>query len=228
MSLTGGTVIALAYKGGVAMATDRTVFASGVHRFQNNTRQYRLNNYCLISFSGDFAEFQWLQNLLERRQMELQIDAGMDHMKPKMVHAFLTSLFYQRRSKMNPFLNTMVVCGMQSVEFHAGEIKPFIGVIDMRGNAYEVDHVATEIGKYLLRQMLETRQTQANGAEQMSKEEALRMIAAALEVSVSRNSRTGQVFDVSTVDAVEGVKFHDQVKIIGKWDEVEVCDGTYN
>uniref|UniRef100_A0A183CLL6 Proteasome subunit beta n=1 Tax=Globodera pallida TaxID=36090 RepID=A0A183CLL6_GLOPA len=175
MTITAGTVMALAYSGGVAVATDRTAFSGRTPRFQNSTRQYRLNDFCLVSFSGDFADFQWLQNLLERHQIELQnstrqyrlndfclvsfsgdfadfqwlqnllerhqielqIDAGMDYMKPKMVHAFLASLFYQRRSKMNPILNTVVVSGMQQVDFHAGKTRPFIGIVDIRGSAYE-------------------------------------------------------------------------------------------
>jgi 20S proteasome subunit beta 7 len=109
--MTGSTVMAICYYGGVAVASDRSVFYGKMERIRNSTRQYCVNPYCLVVFSGDFADFQWLQNLIERKQMDLQQGNRKQYLKPKMVHSILTTLFYQRRSKMNPIWNTIVVCG---------------------------------------------------------------------------------------------------------------------
>jgi 20S proteasome subunit beta 7 len=111
--MTGSTVMAVTFEGGVAVASDRSVFYGKMERMQEQTRQFRLNPYCMVVFSGDFADFQWLQNLLERKQLELQRGDRKQYLKPEMVHGFLTSLFYQRRSKMNPIWNTVVVCGIK-------------------------------------------------------------------------------------------------------------------
>ena len=109
--MTGSTVMAISFDGGIVVASDRSVFYGKMQRMQNNTRQFRVNDFCVVVFSGDYADFQWLQNLIERKQLELQRGTRKQYLKPEMVHAFLTALFYQRRSKFNPIWNTILVCG---------------------------------------------------------------------------------------------------------------------
>lgn len=140
--------MAVTYQGGVAVATDRSVFYGNIERICKNTRQFRVNDFCVVAFSGDFADFQWLQNLIERKQLEIQRGNRKQYLEPEMVHSFLTALLYQRRSKLDPLWLTIVVCGklnyfflhngnkhinsgMQSVEFKANEREPFIGVVNM-------------------------------------------------------------------------------------------------
>ena len=103
--------MAVTFDGGVLVASDRSVFTGKTHRMKNTTRHYKVNDRCVVVFSGDFADFQWLQNFLERKQLELQKGDRKQYLKPEMVHSCLTSLFYARRSKMNPLWNTIVVCG---------------------------------------------------------------------------------------------------------------------
>jgi hypothetical protein len=84
---------------------------------------------------------------------------------PKAVHSYLTALLYYRycnwqlarvltlrddfsRSRFNPLWNTLVVVGMQPDE--DGEKKSFIGIVTLRGVAYEPKYVATGLGAMLL------------------------------------------------------------------------------
>lgn len=214
-TMTGSTVMAVAYQGGVAIATDRSVFYGNMERLQKNTRQYRVNDHCIVSFSGDFADFQWLQNLIERKQLEIQRGDRKQYLEPKMVHSFLTALFYQRRSKLDPLWLTIVVCGMQSTEFKENEYEPFIGIVNMYGVAYTNKYVATDFGAFLLQQMIETR---VKGTKDgiLSKEEAIEILKLAMEITICRHSRTGKSYDITTID-VEGTKFGSPVTVTGDW-----------
>jgi 20S proteasome subunit beta 7 len=104
--------MAVSFNGGVVLASDRNAYSSSLQRFNDISRHFRVNDRCVVVFSGDFADFQWIRNLIECKQMELQQGNIEFLMSPKMVHSFLTTLFYNRRSKMNPLWNTIIVCGI--------------------------------------------------------------------------------------------------------------------
>jgi 20S proteasome subunit beta 7 len=107
-------VVALTYNGGVAIVSDTKVSYGSTSRYFHNERQLVLNRYCIVAYSGDCADFQWLQNYIQTEQEDFRSRMGDQnaYLKPKMVHSFLTSYLYYRRSKMDPLWNTLVVIGM--------------------------------------------------------------------------------------------------------------------
>lgn len=217
-TMTGSTVMAISFDGGIVVASDRSVFYGKMQRMQNNTRQFRVNDFCVVVFSGDYADFQWLQNLIERKQLELQRGTRKQYLKPEMVHAFLTALFYQRRSKFNPIWNTILVCGMQPVQFEANNFKPYIGVVNLYGVAYTPKYVATDFGAMLLNQLLETRFK--SSPENLTKEQATDVLKSAMEISMYRNCKAGKSYDLTFVDR-NGVHFTEPTTLTGNWDLAE-------
>lgn len=107
----------MAFNGGVAIATDRVVSYGKTARYKGVSRQYRVNSHCIVSFGGDHADFQWLQNVIERRQDELRCCNRSLKLTPKMLHAYLTTFLYYRRTKMDPVWNTLIIAGNNSLFF---------------------------------------------------------------------------------------------------------------
>ena len=216
---TGTSVIALVYEGGVAMATDRLVSYGKMAKFKQVSRQYRVNKHCIVSFGGDHADFQFLQNLIERRQEELRNCSRDLYLTPKMLHAYLTSFFYYRRSKIDPLLNTIVVMGMQRKEFDVEVLEPFIGVITPRGVAYETKSCATGLAAMLLNQLVETNVRAKQN--KLSQKEALDLLRKCMELALYSDCCADSEFDLSFVQEKEGAFILEPEHVVGNWDIAE-------
>ena len=80
-------------------------------RFKSIQRLHSVGSSTVLGASGDLSDFQYIQNLLE----ELIIDeytAGDHHeLGPAEIHEYLARVLYNRRTKMNPLWNSLIVGG---------------------------------------------------------------------------------------------------------------------
>jgi len=217
---TGTSVIALSYDNGVAIVTDTKVSYGSSARYFHHERQIVLNKHCLIAYSGDCADFQWIHTTIHSEQEDFRRRMGDPnaYLKPKMVHNFLTSYLYYRRSKMDPLWNTLVIVGLEPVEFRAGEFKPFIGVIQKHGTAYEVPSVATGLASMMLNQVIETEL--GGDSKNMSREQALNILRKAMEITYYRDCYAENEYSLSFIEKGES-SFLTTEKLVGRWDIAE-------
>jgi len=92
--------------------------------------------------------------------------------------------------------------------------KPFLGVIDKRGVAFEVGSIATGLGSYTLNGLLE-----AMHKEKPNREEAIDVLTKTHELSFKRDCRASEEFDICCVEE-EGVRIKQQ-KNEGDWELVD-------
>lgn len=198
--------------------TDRVVSCGKTARYKNISRQYKVNENVLIAFGGDHADFQWLQNVIERQVLEWKrFDQTIG---PKALHGYLTSLLYARRSRMNPIWNTLVVAGIEEEEKNNKESKtPFIGVITQKGCAYQVKHVATGMGAYLLNQAVEDEWRKKG--DNLTLEEAKAVLRKAVELTIYHDCVADNDFEIGAVDAENGVTLGQKETVIGNWEIAE-------
>ncbi|KAH7730087.1 proteasome A-type and B-type family protein [Aphelenchoides avenae] len=210
---TGTSVVAISYDGGVALASDRVVSYGKSARYKHTTRQYRVNDRCIIAFGGDHADFQWLQNVVERQEANYRTyDLNAKH-TPQAIHAYLTSLLYYRRCKMNPIWNILIVAGMQPEE-HGDKLVPFIGVITPKGVAYTATSAATGLGAMTLNQAVQDNWRARDG--KLTREEAYELLRKSMELSLYHDCMADNEYDLASVDAT-GVTLEKPETLTGNW-----------
>ncbi|CAJ0568953.1 unnamed protein product, partial [Mesorhabditis spiculigera] len=206
--------MAIQYDKGVVVMSDRVVSYGKTARYHNVSRQYKVNDNVIVAFGGDHADFQWLQNLIERVVAEwnsLGHDIG-----PKSLHGYLTSLLYSRRTNMDPLWNTLLVAGVEE-DFENKE--PFIGVITQKGVAYPVKSVATGMGAMLVNQAIEDEFHKKQG--KLTRAEAENILRKGLELTLYHDCVADNNFELGVVDMDQGTIMGKEERIIGNWQIAE-------
>lgn len=175
---TGTSIIGIKYDKGVILAGDMLVSYGGMARYTNVDRVFKINENIVIGICGDYADFQFLKQLIDQIILE---DYSMDDriaLRPKDLYTWLTRVLYNRRSKFQPLWVEMVVGGMQYDE-------PFLGHINFRGRAYTNNVIATGFGTHLALPILreETEKGPINEAK------AQELIKKSMEVLFYRDCR---------------------------------------
>ncbi|GMI02100.1 hypothetical protein TrVE_jg8042 [Triparma verrucosa] len=136
--VTGTSVVGLKYKGGVMLAADTLCSYGSMAKYKDARRIRTVGTNTIIGASGEYSDFQSIMDTLEgHTQDDVNYDDG-HKSDAKSIHSYLRAIMYQRRSKMNPLWNDLVIAG-----------SGFLGYVDKIGTTYEDDFIATGFGSYL-------------------------------------------------------------------------------
>jgi len=190
---TGTSVVAIKYDGGVMIGADTLGSYGNTARYRDIRRIFKVNDKVMVGAGGDVADMQYIEEMLEDLTIESEgMDDGHSY-SPRAIHSYLTRVMYNRRTKMNPLWNTLVVVGVDS------KGNSFVGSVDLVGVSYENDTISTGYGAYiaqpLLRKALERKQGQP-----LTKEEARTEIETALRVLHYRDCRSLSNVQICSVD----------------------------
>jgi hypothetical protein len=130
--VTGGSVVALKYAGGILVATDTLASYGSLARFENVSRMATVGvaKDTLLAAGGDYSDYQQMLKIIEQKAVEeYAMDDG-SCMSASAMHHWLTRIMYQRRSKMDPLWNAVVIAGV------GGDGQSYLGTTDMYGTMY--------------------------------------------------------------------------------------------
>ncbi|NWW82503.1 PSB4 protein, partial [Climacteris rufus] len=205
--VTGTSVLGLKFSGGVILAADTVGSYGSLARFRGISRLLRVNDSTVLGASGDYADFQHLQQLLEQMVIDEELLGDGHSYSPRAIHSWLTRVLYNRRSKINPLWNTVVIGGCQGGE-------SFLGYVDMLGVAYEAPSLATGFGAYLAQPLLRAALEQGRTP---SREEARELLERCMRVLYYRDARSFNRYEVATVTE-KGVEVEGPLTLEANWD----------
>jgi len=182
---TGGAILAIKYDKGVIVAGDTLGAYGGLHRFRDIRRVLKLNENVVITYTGDVADFQHLQEYLEDMQRECDMIDDGTQLGPVEIFNVLERIMYNRRSRGNPYWNTLVISG-----YVTAEDRPFLGQIDSQGTSFEANLIGTGFGGFLVHPLME-RLIEACGADAvLTRTQAEQIMERALKVLYYRDKST--------------------------------------
>lgn len=209
--VTGTSVIAIRYKDGIVMAADTLASYGSLARFFKTERLLKVGGNTLIGVSGDVSDFQNLTHTLDKLQVSEFVQGDGHALQAPHIHEYLANLFYQRRNKMNPLWNSVVVAGVDPV---SGE--KFLGYTDLQGTTYQSDTIATGFGSYLATPLLR-KQLENDRESSLTKEEAVKIIQDSLRVLYYRDARSLDRVQHAIITK-EGVEVTEPYTIDSNWD----------
>lgn len=212
--VTGGSVVGVTYNGGVLVATDCLASYGSLARFEGVSRMACVGNAndTILAAGGEYSDYQYLLKIIEAQAVrEYAIDDGAS-MSPSALHHWLTRIMYQRRSKMDPLWNSVLIAG-----FRDGA--PYLGSADLYGTMYEDKYIATGLGGHMALPLL-----RKDWKPDLTEAEARKLLTDCMRVLFYRDTRAGANFQVGKVDA-SGSTIDEPITVDTFWEHPEFVRG---
>ena len=203
--VTGTTVLGLKYKDGVMLAADTLASYGSMARYKDVRRLKQVGENTLIGASGEISDFQSIMERLENQnQGDLNQDDGYTR-NPAEIFSYLRAIMYNRRNKMNPLWNQLLVAGYR-------EDKPFLGYVDLIGTAYEENFIATGFGAYLAIPLIREK-----WSAEMDEGEARALLEDCLRVMYYRDCRASNRIQIAKATAA-GTLVSEPYELTSDWE----------
>jgi len=209
--VTGTSVIAVKYNGGVVMAADTLASYGSLARFFNIERMKKVGEWTAVGGGGEYSDFQQISRALDELTTEDFCRADGRVLHPEEIYSYLCRVMYQRRNKGDPYWNSLVVAGHR-----AG--KSFLGYVDLVGTCYEDDFITTGYGSHLALPIIRKAYR-----PDLTLDEATKLVTDCMRVLFYRDARSYFKIQITTLNN-EGVKISAPIELATyHWDSGELA-----
>lgn len=210
--ITGTSVLAIKYKDGIIMTADNMGSYGSLMRFNDIERLIKVGSETVVGISGDISDFQYIQRLLDELEINEDVyDSDGGHkLRAPHVHEYLSRVMYNRRSKMNPLWNAIVVGGLND------DGTPFLRYVDLLGVTYGSSTIATGFGAHLAVPLLRQLIPSDPDYESITEEQARKVMLDCMRVLFYRDARSTDKFTLVTIAKGQPLRFEKNLKIEGQ------------
>jgi 20S proteasome subunit beta 7 len=214
--VTGTSVLGIQYAGGVMIAADTLCSYGSMAKYKDARRLISVNSKTLIGGGGEYSDFQAITDLLERNALEDRCTSDSLYEEEdeegcaREIWNYLRVVMYNRRNKMNPLWNDLVVAGYSS----AGD--PFLGYVDKIGTTYEDTYIATGFGSYLALPLMREK-----WRPDLEEGEARALLEDCMRVLFYRDCRALNKIQIAKVTKEDGVLISDPYELETDWSSGE-------
>ena len=220
---SGSSVIGLKYNKGIIIACDtRMCYGRTLWLTSTKQRIKALNQRTLIGYSGEFSDLQETSRILGELILEDHLDTnGKDTLGPVELGNYLSSLHYSQRNRLDPYLNSAIVGG---IDFNGDTV---LMQIDPFGTFLSGNYFTTAFANYFACSLL--RNEYPKNPNDLTKEKALELIMKCFEVLFYRDCNAGDTIQFSIMEkgdnnipkVEEGTK-----KLESKWEYKQFMQGN--
>jgi 20S proteasome subunit beta 7 len=218
---TGTSVLGIKYRHGVMLAADTLVSYGSLAKYKNAKRLQSINSRTLIGASGEYSDLQSITDLLLANALEDRCTSDSLYEEgensneecAKEVWSYLRAVMYNRRNKMNPLWNDVVVAGFKQNPDGSTSETPFLGVVDKIGTAYEDDMLATGFGGYIALPLMREKYR-----PDMEEGEARALLEDCLRILFYRDCRALNRVQIAKVTKEGGVLVSEPYELDTFWD----------
>lgn len=208
--ITGTSVISIKYNNGVIIAADNLGAYGSLLRFTNEERLIKVGPNTVVGVSGDISDMQYIQHLLDDLEIENNYDSAYaeneEQLKPSYVFEYLSSVMYQRRSKLDPLWNAIIVGGTE-------DGKPFLRYVNLLGVTYSSPTLATGFGAHLALPLLRKLVDDEKDVKNVTLDTAKKAILEAMKILYYRDARSSRKFSLAIIDNGLGLNIEKNLQV---------------
>jgi len=164
-------------------------------KFENARRLVAIGNNVLLGGGGEYSDFtEVIQLLDEKRRLDQSTCDSLypeDHestLNAEQTWNYLRVIMYNKRNKMNPFWNDLVIAG------YTTRNEPFLGWVDKIGTTVSEKMIATGFGGYLAMPLMRERWT-----PHMTEGEARALLEDCMRILFYRDARASSRMQLAKI-----------------------------